>query len=67
MSHTHQIPHVGFPHIDPVIIARAVNKRPIGAILVQIILKYLILKIKFKIVKNAMDEKQISAIHEDGT
>ena len=31
-SQTHQVPQVGWPQIDPVIIAKHVNKKPIGAI-----------------------------------
>ena len=32
-SHAHHVPQVGCPHNDPVTIAKQVNIRPIGAIL----------------------------------
>ena len=31
-SHTHQVPHIGFPHKDPLIIQIKVKTAPIGAI-----------------------------------
>ena len=30
-SHTHQVPHIGLPQIEPVTSASAVNTAPIGA------------------------------------
>ena len=30
-SHTHQVPHIGFPHKDPLIIHIKVKIAPIGA------------------------------------
>ena len=46
-SQTHQVPQVGCPHKEPVNIAKQVNIKPIGAILLVIKLKFLILNIKF--------------------
>ena len=31
-SHTHQVPHIGLPHNEPVIKVNKENKAPIGAI-----------------------------------
>ena len=31
-SHTHQVPHIGFPHKEPVIKVKTENISPIGAI-----------------------------------
>ena len=36
-SHTHQVPHMGFPHIEPDIKHMRVNIAPIGAIALLII------------------------------
>ena len=34
-SHTHQVPHVGFPHIDPVTKAIMLKTKPDGARLLK--------------------------------
>ena len=36
-SHTHQVPHIGFPHNEPVAKAKKVNDAPMGAELAAII------------------------------
>ena len=46
-SQAHNVPQVGFPQSEPVITERHVKSNPIGAILLFIKLKILILKIKF--------------------
>ena len=66
-SQAHQVPQVGFPHIDPVTIERHVNNNPIGAKLFINKNKFFILKIKFKIVLTAIIEKIDSQIHAEGT
>ena len=45
-SHAHQVPHVGFPQIDPVTKAIKVKRIPEGARLFEIKIKFLFLKIK---------------------
>ena len=44
-SQAHQVPQVGFPHNEPVIIAKNVNNNPMGAILFAIKFKFFISKI----------------------
>ena len=39
-SHAHQVPQVGFPHIDPVTKAIKVNRIPEGAKLFEIKIKF---------------------------
>ena len=36
-SHTHQVPHIGLPHSEPVSSDRAVNSAPVGASALAII------------------------------
>ena len=55
-SQAHQVPQVGFPQIDPVITAKQVKNKPIGAILLLIIKKFFILKMKLKIDKKNIAE-----------
>ena len=45
-SQAHQVPQVGFPHIDPVTKAIILKTNPEGAKLFAIIEKFLFLKIK---------------------
>ena len=66
-SHAHQVPQVGCPHNDPVIIAKQVNINPIGAILLVIIIKFFVLKIKLAIESKAMQVKEAKPIQDDGT
>ena len=66
-SHAHQVPHVGCPHIEPVIIAKQVNINPIGAILLVIKFKFFNLKIKLIIDKNAINVYELSPIQAAGT
>ena len=66
-SHAHQVPHVGFPQIDPVTIAKQVNNKPSGAMLFVIIIKFLVLKIKLAIDNIAMHVKEAKPIQADGT
>ena len=66
-SHTHQIPHVGLPHKDPVTIAVNVKTAPIGARLFAIKGINLILKIKFRIDAIPISPKHPNAMKEDGT
>ena len=61
------MPHVGCPHNDPVTIARHVNINPIGAILLETNIKFLILNIKFKIEINAIKVKDAKPIQAAGT
>ena len=56
-SHAHHVPQVGLPHIDPVTKDIKQNINPIGAKDLYIINAFLILKRKFKIVKNPIREK----------
>tara|TARA_B100001175_G_C19151522_1_gene468441 strand:+ start:22 stop:207 length:186 start_codon:yes stop_codon:yes gene_type:complete len=55
-SQAHNVPQVGFPQSEPVITERHVKSNPIGAILLFIKLKILILKIKFSADNIAIDE-----------
>jgi hypothetical protein len=66
-SHAHQVPQVGCPHNDPVIIAKQVNINPIGAILLVIIIKFFVLKIKLDIESKAMQVKEANPIQAEGT
>ena len=66
-SHAHQVPQVGCPHNDPVIIAKQVNINPIGAILLVIIIKFFVLKIKLAIESKAMQVKEAKPIQAEGT
>ena len=62
-----KVPHVGWPHIDPVTIAMQVNVKPIGAILFVISTKFLILKMKFRIDSKAIQVNEARPIHAAGT
>ena len=66
-SHAHQVPQVGCPHNDPVTIAKQVNIRPNGAILLVIIIKFFVLKIKLAIESKAMQVKEAKPIQAEGT
>ena len=66
-SHAHQVPQVGCPNIEPVTIAKQVNISPNGAILLVIIIRFLVLKIKFAIDNSAMQVKEAKPIQADGT
>ena len=66
-SQAHQVPQVGWPHNDPVIIAKQVNKSPIGAILLVIKFKFFILKIKLNIDNRAILVNEAKPIQADGT
>ena len=66
-SQTHNVPQVGLPHNDPVIIAKQVNNRPIGAILLEIKFKFFILKRKVINDKNAIVIYAAKEIQADGT
>ena len=45
-SHTHQVPHIGFPHMDPVTNAKKVNNAPFLADAIDKISKTLIFHIR---------------------
>ena len=66
-SHAHQVPQVGFPHIDPVTKAIKVNRIPEGAKLFEIKIKFLFLNTKTKKDNNAIAEKIPKDIHAAGT
>tara|TARA_B100000745_G_scaffold236775_1_gene159807 strand:- start:9 stop:227 length:219 start_codon:yes stop_codon:yes gene_type:complete len=66
-SHAHQVPHVGLPHIDPVIKAIMLKINPDGAKLFDIKKKFLFLKIKVLTDKKAMIENIPRAIQAAGT
>mgnify|MGYP004193130215 FL=1 len=66
-SQAQKVPQVGFPQIDPVTIAIQENSKPIGAILLVINVRCLILKIKLKIDKNAIHVKEAKLIQAAGT
>jgi len=66
-SHAHQVPHVGFPHIDPVIKAIMLKINPDGAKLFDIKKKFLFLKIKVPIDKKVIIENMPRAIQAAGT
>ena len=66
-SHAHQVPHVGFPQIEPVTRAMRLKTSPEGAKLLHIIKKFLILNIKENIDNIPMTENVPSEIQADGT
>tara|TARA_B100000424_G_scaffold256344_1_gene236226 strand:- start:2265 stop:2483 length:219 start_codon:yes stop_codon:yes gene_type:complete len=66
-SHAHQVPQVGFPHIDPVTKAIKVNRIPEGAKLFEIKIKFLFLNTKTEKDNNAIVEKIPKDIHAAGT
>ena len=66
-SHAHQVPQVGLPQIDPVTKAINVNNIPDGAILLEIKIKFLFLKINTKTDKMAIEENIPRDIHAAGT
>jgi hypothetical protein len=66
-SHTHQVPHIGFPQKDPVIRHIKVKVAPIGATADVIIKPKGILKARPIILYNVMIEKVNSASQADGT
>ena len=66
-SQTHQTPHVGLPHIEPVVIEINEKIHPIGAKLFARSGISFILKIKFKIDANPIIPKEVRAMKDDGT
>ena len=66
-SHAHHVPQVGCPHNEPVTMAKQVNIRPIGAILLVTSFIFLILKIKLAIDNNAIEVKEAKPIQAEGT
>ena len=66
-SQTHQIPQVGLPQSEPVVIEINEKIHPIGAKLFANNGIILILKIKLAIDANPINPKQPRAINEDGT
>tara|TARA_B100001113_G_C20659928_1_gene427350 strand:- start:29 stop:271 length:243 start_codon:yes stop_codon:yes gene_type:complete len=66
-SQAHHVPHVGFPHIEPVTKAIILKISPDGAKLFDIKKKFLILKIYPTTDKNEIVEKIPSVIHAAGT
>ena len=66
-SHAHQVPQVGFPHIDPVTKAIKVNRIPEGAKLFEIKIIFLFLYTKTEKDNNAIVEKIPKDIHAAGT
>ena len=66
-SQAHQVPHVGFPHIEPVTKAIKLNTNPEGAKLFAIKKNILFLKTITKIERVAINENMPSEIHADGT
>ena len=66
-SQAQKVPQVGLPHIEPVTNAIHVNIKPIGAILLVINVRFLILKMKLIIDNNAMQVKEARPIHAAGT
>ena len=66
-SHAHQVPHVGFPQIDPVTKAIKVNSIPEGAKLFEIKTKFLFLSIKTEMDNNAIEENIPNDIQAAGT
>ena len=61
------MPQVGFPHKDPVIIAKDVNNNPIGAILLQIKFKFFTFAKKVKNDNKAIHVKEARLIQAEGT
>ena len=66
-SHAHQVPHVGFPQIAPVTKAIRLKTNPVGAKLLQIIKKFLILNTKENIDNVPITENIPREIQADGT
>ena len=66
-SQAHQVPQVGFPHNEPVIIAKNVNNNPIGAILFEIKFKLFIFSKKVKNERKAIQVKEAKLIQAEGT
>ena len=66
-SHTHQIPHVGFPHNEPVTIEIIEKVHPIGAILFANRGINLILKIRLQMEATPINPKHPKAIKDEGT
>ena len=66
-SQTHQVPHMGFPHSDPVIRHIKVKVAPIGAIDLLIINPKEILKANAKMLYIVIIKKTIKLIHAAGT
>ena len=66
-SHAHQVPQVGFPHIDPVTKAIKVNRIPEGAKLFEIKIKFLFLNKKTERDNIAIKENIPTEIHAEGT
>ena len=66
-SQAHQVPQVGFPHIEPVTKAIKLKTRPEGAKLFDIKKQFLILKINPITDKKVIAEKIPSEIHAAGT
>ena len=66
-SHAHHVPHVGFPHIDPVTRAIILKTNPDGAKLLVIREKFLFLKIIIPKDKTDIKEKIPNEIQAAGT
>ncbi len=66
-SHAHQVPHVGFPQIDPVTKAINVKSIPDGARLFEIKIKFLFLNTKTEKDNNAIVENIPKEIQAAGT
>ena len=66
-SQAHQVPQVGWPHNDPVTIAKHVNINPRGAILFVIKFKFFILNIKLNIDNKAILVNEANPIQAYGT
>ena len=66
-SQTHEVPQVGFPQKEPVTIEIKEKTNPIGAKLLFIKERNLILKIMLKMELSPIKPKQPIAIKEDGT
>jgi hypothetical protein len=66
-SQAHQVPHVGFPQIEPVTKAMMLNTKPDGAKLFEIKKKFLSLKMYPITDKKVMAEKIPKVIHAAGT
>tara|TARA_B100000482_G_C12339202_1_gene192133 strand:+ start:259 stop:513 length:255 start_codon:yes stop_codon:yes gene_type:complete len=66
-SQAHQVPHVGFPHIEPVTKATILNTNPEGARLFEIKKKFLFLKMKPIKDKKVIEEKIPREIQAAGT
>jgi len=66
-SHTHQIPHVGFPQRDPVDTDIIEKVRPIGARLLEIKETYFILNMMLKRENTPINPKNRIDMNEAGT